>query len=303
MSDNEALEQIDQQVKTNPVVLFMKGTPSAPMCGFSARTVSILDGLVEDYVAVNVLDDEHIREGIKQYGNWPTIPQLYVNGELVGGCDIIDAMFNTGELHQCLDLPAPDRTPPEITITDTAAEQIRSAMEGHEGVSLQLAVDAAWQPRLTLQPAEGHEIVAESNGIRILTDPDTAARARGATIDLVEGSQGPGLKIDLPEAPRAVQPMQPADLRTRLEAGAELVVVDTRRPEERDDSIPGALGLDRETLAELEQRDPATPMVFVCAHGNSSKDVAEHFRRKGFVELYNLEGGIEAWRASASEAG
>ena len=298
MSDNGALQQIDQQVKSNRVVLFMKGTPQQPMCGFSARTVSILDGLVEDYVAVNVLDDERIREGIKQYGNWPTIPQLYVDGELVGGCDIIDAMFNTGELHQCLDLPPPDRTPPDITITDAAAGQIRAAMEGHDGLSLRLAVDASWQPRLTLQPAEGHEIVAESNGIRILTDPETAARARGATIDLAEGAQGPGLKIDLPEAPRAVQPMPPAELRSRLAAGDALVVVDTRRPEERDDSIPGAVGLDRENLAELEQRDAATPMVFVCAHGNSSKDVAEHFRRKGFVDLYNLEGGIEAWRNS-----
>jgi len=299
MSDNQALEQIDQQVKCNRVVLFMKGTPQQPMCGFSARTVSILDGLVEDYVAVNVLEDERIRESIKQYGNWPTIPQLYVNGELVGGCDIVDAMFNTGELHQCLDLPPPARTPPDITITDAAAKQIRAAMAGHDGGSLRLAVDATWQPRLTLQPAEGHEIVAESNGIRILTDPETAARARGATIDLAAGAQEPGLKIDLPQAPRAVQAMQPAELRSRLAAGDELVVVDTRPPGERDDSISGAVGLDRETLAELEQRDAATPMVFVCAHGNSSKDVAEHFRRKGFVELYNLEGGIEAWNNSA----
>ncbi len=109
--------KIDNYVHGNKVVLFMKGTPQQPQCGFSAKTIAALDSLLPDYASVNVLDDPEIREGIKAYGDWPTIPQLYIDGELVGGCDIVLNMLNSGELHECLDLEPPDRTPPEITLT------------------------------------------------------------------------------------------------------------------------------------------------------------------------------------------
>jgi monothiol glutaredoxin len=91
-------EFIDNEVKTNNVVVFMKGTPQFPQCGFSGQVVQILDYLGVDYKGVNVLADAEIRQGIKDYSNWPTIPQLYVNGEFVGGCDIIREMFQSGEL-------------------------------------------------------------------------------------------------------------------------------------------------------------------------------------------------------------
>ena len=89
-------------VRTDRVVLFMKGTRTAPQCGFSAATVGILDSLLPEYTTFNVLEDQGVREGIKAYSNWPTIPQLYVDGEFMGGCDITKQMFNTGELHQAL---------------------------------------------------------------------------------------------------------------------------------------------------------------------------------------------------------
>ena len=98
----DVLQQIDQTVKANDVVLFMKGTPQFPMCGFSGQVVQILDYLGVQYAGVNVLDDEGVRQGIKDYANWPTIPQLYVKGEFVGGCDIIREMFQSGELAQHL---------------------------------------------------------------------------------------------------------------------------------------------------------------------------------------------------------
>jgi monothiol glutaredoxin len=91
-------QQIDETVKTNDVVLFMKGTPKFPQCGFSGQVVQILDYLGVEYGAVNVLEDEDIRQGVKAYSNWPTIPQLYVKGEFVGGCDIVREMFQAGEL-------------------------------------------------------------------------------------------------------------------------------------------------------------------------------------------------------------
>ena len=93
---------IDNEVKTNDVVLFMKGSPQFPQCGFSGQVVQILDYLGVDYKGVNVLADMEIREGIKAYSNWPTIPQLYINKELVGGSDIMMEMFESGELKDML---------------------------------------------------------------------------------------------------------------------------------------------------------------------------------------------------------
>src|SRR6202167_2452930 len=94
-----SIEQfIDNEVKANEVVLFMKGTPQFPMCGFSGQVVQILDYLGVPYKGLNVLENDEMREGIKSYSNWPTIPQLYVKGEFVGGCDIIREMFQSGEL-------------------------------------------------------------------------------------------------------------------------------------------------------------------------------------------------------------
>jgi monothiol glutaredoxin len=99
---NPAFERIESDVKSNPVVLFMKGTPVFPQCGFSARVVQVLSHIGVPFKGVNVLEDMEIREGIKAYANWPTIPQLYVNGEFVGGCDIVLEMFQAGELQSLL---------------------------------------------------------------------------------------------------------------------------------------------------------------------------------------------------------
>ncbi|MCU4178130.1 Grx4 family monothiol glutaredoxin [Bosea sp. BH3] len=98
MSDVNA--RIDAEVKSEDVVLFMKGTPQFPMCGFSGQVVQILNYVGVPFKGVNVLEDQEIREGIKAYSNWPTIPQLYVKGEFVGGCDITREMFQAGELQQ-----------------------------------------------------------------------------------------------------------------------------------------------------------------------------------------------------------
>lgn len=100
MSDVQ--QRIHSMVTDNKVLLFMKGTPDAPQCGFSARASALLKETGEPFAAYNVLVDPEIREGIKAYGNWPTIPQLYVNGELIGGCDVITELFQSGELKDVL---------------------------------------------------------------------------------------------------------------------------------------------------------------------------------------------------------
>ena len=296
MELNEAVKgKIENYVKGNRIVLFMKGTRQSPMCGFSAKTVAALDSVAPDYVTVNVLDDPEIREGIKVYGNWPTIPQLYIDGELMGGCDIVLNMLNSGELHQTLGLDAPDRTPPEITVTPAAAEKIQEAMDGHEGISLHFAVDANWDAQFNLAPAAGGEIAAESNGINVLMDIATAQRARGATIDWVSTMQGEGLAIDLPEAPAPVKQMTVQELAERLKAG-DVTLVDVRADSERSRAfIEGSWVLDRETMTRLEALPKDTGIAFLCHHGNSSMGAAEYFRKKGFTDVSNVAGGIHAW--------
>jgi monothiol glutaredoxin len=100
MSDINAV--IDNEVKSNDIVLFMKGTPQFPQCGFSGQVVQILDYIGVEYKGINVLADADLRQGIKDYSNWPTIPQLYIKGEFIGGCDIIREMFQSGELQSQL---------------------------------------------------------------------------------------------------------------------------------------------------------------------------------------------------------
>jgi len=102
-------EAIQQAISDNPVILFMKGTPDAPACGFSARTVAVLQTVGTQFAAVDILPDPRIRQELSAISNWPTIPQLFVEGELVGGCDIISEMYESGELQQLLGVEgAPD---------------------------------------------------------------------------------------------------------------------------------------------------------------------------------------------------
>src|SRR5436305_14823028 len=104
MSDNPMRDAIQSAIDENPVILFMKGTPDQPACGFSARTVAVLKSLDQPFAAVDILPDPRIRQELSAISNWPTIPQLFINGELVGGCDIVMEMFESGELQQALGL-------------------------------------------------------------------------------------------------------------------------------------------------------------------------------------------------------
>lgn len=100
--DEQVRERLQGEVDANDVVLFMKGTPVFPQCGFSAAVVQVLNHLNVPFKGVNVLEDDAVRQGIKDFSSWPTIPQLYVKGEFVGGCDIVREMFETGELMEML---------------------------------------------------------------------------------------------------------------------------------------------------------------------------------------------------------
>jgi monothiol glutaredoxin len=113
MSDNAIQDAISEAIREHEVILFMKGTPERPMCGFSARTVAALDSLGREFAAVDVLPDPRIRQELSAISNWPTIPQLFVKGELVGGCDIVTEMYESGELAEVLGVQPPADAPAE----------------------------------------------------------------------------------------------------------------------------------------------------------------------------------------------
>ncbi len=103
VADVDVKSRIEEQLKSNDILLYMKGTPDFPQCGFSGQTVAALNAIGKPYAFVNIFDDQEVREGLKAYSNWPTFPQLYVKGELVGGCDIVIEMYNSGELKELLE--------------------------------------------------------------------------------------------------------------------------------------------------------------------------------------------------------
>ena len=115
-TQNPIRDEIQKAISEHEVILFMKGRPEQPMCGFSARTVAALDALGTSYAAVDVLPDPRIRQELSAISNWPTIPQLFVNGELVGGCDIVTEMYESGELAQTLGIVPPSEAPEDAPV-------------------------------------------------------------------------------------------------------------------------------------------------------------------------------------------
>ena len=154
--DEDARQQIDDLVHSHDVVLFMKGNRQAPQCGFSATVVQILDSLTPEYQTADVLSEPALRDGIKVYSSWPTIPQLYVKGEFIGGCDIIQELFGSGELHEKLGIQLDLSIRPTITSADEAAQALRqavpSARADGDGRELHLAIDARYQASLAMAP-------------------------------------------------------------------------------------------------------------------------------------------------------
>jgi monothiol glutaredoxin len=287
--------QITDLIAKNRVVLFMKGTRSFPQCGFSATVVQILDDLLPgEYHTVNVLKEADIREGIKAFSNWPTIPQLYVDGKFVGGCDIVREMYVSGELQSALGIKGDAPSAPTITLTEAARTAIAQA--GQPGAALRLSVSSRFEYELSLdEKRNGDFDIDLGSGLALVIDRMSAKRADGIRIDYSAASGG-GFRIDNPNEPAKVKGLQPAELKAMLTGGEPPRLVDVRTEEEYGTArIAGGVLLDaaqEEALASLP-RD--TAIVFYCHHGMRSRSAAERYLSEGFTRVYNLEGGIDAW--------
>jgi monothiol glutaredoxin len=293
-------QTIEKIVSDNKCVLFMKGNPTHPQCGFSSNTVGILKELLgQNFSYCNVLDDNEIREGIKEFGNWPTIPQLYINKELVGGNDIVTEMYNTGELHSMLGLPQPSRDPAKINISEKAAENIHSGTESMGSNVLMLTIDGQFNTRFSIEEPKGYEVVSECGDIKIYMDVGTAKRADGIEIDWVEDLQGAGLVIKNPNEPKAVKQISIDELKVGMQDNTYTHIYDVRSEQQfLEQSIEGSKRLDKLNMQIIEGLEKDTPLVFVCTVGNSSQGACEFYRKKGFTNVNNLVGGITAWNKS-----
>ncbi|MBM4373631.1 MAG: Grx4 family monothiol glutaredoxin [Deltaproteobacteria bacterium] len=296
---SDVRQQIDELIHHHKVVLFMKGTRSFPQCGFSARAIEIFKRCGVQVKDVNVLADPTMRQGIKDYSNWPTIPQAYIAGQFVGGSDILLEMYESGELQKLLGVEtpaAPPATAPRLTVTEAAARAFQAATpDAGPNDVLRLDVSPTFQVDLFFGPTVKDDFVVESAGLRVHVAPGAAARVDGVTIDFVEGPNGAGFRVDNPNEPPKVKTMTVRELKAKLDAGEALHLFDVRTDRERATaSIAAARPLDDKALAGLAKD---APIVLHCHHGMRSRSAAERLLQDGFRNVYNLTGGIDAWSA------
>ena len=294
--------QIEKLIHDHRVMLFMKGNKSFPQCGFSATVVGILKELGAEFHTANVLADPALRDGIKAFSDWPTIPQLYVNGEFIGGCDIVREMHASGELAGVLGVKVEAPKAPTITLSDAAAKAFKEAAEPGDDV-LRVEIDARFAVDLYFGPRKPNDLEVVSNGITLCVDAVTAKRADGVTIDYVDGPNGAGFRIENPNAPPAVRQLSVKELEQMMKAGPRPLLVDVRTEGERKTAnIEGSLHFDGEGRAALEKLDKSEPVVFMCHHGTRSQAAAEHYLKQGFKRVYNLAGGIDAWSTTVDKS-
>ena len=293
----ELRDRITARVQSNSVLLFMKGNRHQPQCGFSARMVEMLDSLTSDYETFDVLSDPEVREGIKEFSNWPTIPQLYVNGEFTGGCDIVQEMFASGELHKALGVERLDPITPTISITDAAAQLLEQArtQQGADG-GLRISVSPSFKYSLGFGPQQPGEVEVEANGWQVYVENDSTHRANGLTIGVVDAPQGGQLQIENPNEGNSVSALSVQELQALIRADGEFELIDVRSPEERELAvIAGSRLLDRDTSAELEKLPADRRVIFYCHTGQRSQVAAREFASRGHQNVFNLTGGVDAW--------
>lgn len=292
----EIREAIDGLLRDNRVVVFMKGNRAQPQCGFSAKTVAALDMVLPDYLAIDVLQNPDIRDGIKLYGNWPTIPQLYVDGELIGGSDIVLEMFDSGELGGVLGMTEPTGKLPDMEIDPAAADIMVNATRSRPDHAIHLKINAGFEHSLSLAPPRPGSLTVVSGPVSLHMDRWSAARANGLRIRVREGLQGQGFSFDNPNAPPPVKTMTVQELKALLDRKENPWLFDVRGDDERAvASLPAARPWNEDSVRMIDSLAPDTLIIFHCHRSDRSLAVAERYRRRGYTNLYNLTGGIDAW--------
>jgi monothiol glutaredoxin len=292
--ETELKREIEDLIQNNPVVLFMKGSKSFPQCGFSATVVGILrETGVKEFKDVNILQRADLREGMKEYANWPTFPQLYFKGQFVGGCDIVKEMHASGELYELFGQPKPEVKQPVIRLTSSARDAIVAARDGESG-ALRIEISPQFEYALSIDEPKPADFQIDAGGMLVLLDRQSATRADGLVVDFVNTDSG-GFRIENPNEPARVRQLTVRELEPLLGRGG-IELFDVRTEQERQKAkISGAQHFDQAAQEKLAKLDRGTPIYFHCHHGGRSQQAAEHYLRQGFKEVYNVVGGIDAW--------
>src|SRR5690606_9683102 len=286
-------------IEQHEVVLFMKGSRSAPQCGFSARVVDILDEYLDDYITVDVLADPALREGIKAFSSWPPIPQLYVRQKCVGGSDTVPEVREDGELAEVLGREPMELVKPEVKITAPATAAFLRFWDSDgdtEEPVVRLTIGSDWEALLDLDEERDGDVVIDYDALALVMTRSTAKRAHGVVIDFIERGNQVGFKVTNPNRPPTVKQLSVRELDEWIKKGKPHLLIDVRTVEEWVSAkIPSAVLLDDELRASIETMDREKTIVCLCHHGARSQRAAEHFLRMGFRDVYNLQGGIDAW--------
>lgn len=293
----ELRARIEGLLSGSPVLLFMKGSRREPACGFSARVVDLLDDLEADYVTVDILADAELREGLKEHSSWPSYPQLYVAGKLIGGHDILTEMARAGELAPLLGVPPRSEAPeiPEVHITESAVAAFLRFADTPKP-TVRLSIDRAFAPELEIEDPRPGDVAIDMGQIVLAMDRASARRAHGVTIEFVEGRTGSGFRIENPNEPPKVKSLPVGELARWRKEGKPLLLLDVRTDEEREIAVlPESVQFGPGKADVLEDVDRATTLVLYCHHGVRSRSAAEHCIRLGFRDVWNLTGGIDAW--------
>lgn len=289
-------QQIDNLIKTHPVVLFMKGSKDRPQCGFSKQVVEVLKKLVADFNCVDVLSDPALREGIKTYSKWPTIPQLYIDGEFIGGCDIVLEAFKKNELHDLLKV-AKSSVAPHVDISTAAQSAMKNAAkDSPENEYVRISVDVDFEHGLSFDQKHSGDFLISFDGFSVIIDPYSAVRANNLAIDYIEDNLDAGFAFSNPNEPPMVEELSVDELHSWHKNKKDMLVIDVRPKTEWDKAnINFARLLSEMSDRDIDNLDKDQIIVFHCHHGGRSKRMAENFRLKGFRKIYNLTGGIDAW--------
>ena len=289
--------QISELIDNNRVVLFMKGTRSFPQCGFSATVVQILDDLVPEYHTVNVLKEPDIREGIKAVLELADHPAALRRREVRRRLRHRARDVRVGRAaERARRAGAQSRRRRASWLTEAARQAVQQAGEARRACCGS-SVSSRFEYELSLdEQRKGDFEIDAGGGLKLVIDRMSAKRADGISIDYSSASGG-GFRIDNPNEPARVQPLQPAELKALLEQRRAARAVDVRtRAGIRHRAHRGRRAARRRGRAGSSKRSTSdTPLVFYCHHGMRSRAAAERFVAEGFKRVFNLEGGIDAW--------
>ena len=271
----------------------MKGSREAPRCGFSATLVGILDSLIPDYQAIDVLAEPELRDGIKSSPPGPPSPSSTSGG--VHRRLRVQELHRSGELHEKLGVEKVEEARAGSRSATRRRRCCGASRPSSPGHVLQLSIDARFRSALGVGPRARRDRGQRQRAGDRHGSPHRPA-GRGRPHRPGRHAEGPALSIDIPNAPDGVKPMGVRELEERLEAGERFEFLDMRSPEERAvASIPGSTLLTPEVAKRLESLPRDSMFVFHSHRGDRGKKAAKHFAALGFTNVWNVQGGIDAW--------